>query len=182
MSKYKEWANLKEKVWQDLSNGARSPAPLLYLITIIIVAGGVGVWFPITQGSGDIKANLMTYVFALISAILADFLLEEKDKTQSYNMLVISIVVVIIALTVYTITASGTGNLNASISSYIPIGIATILLWTVWWILIPKTKFDLEQETIKSSTIGTPEPASNAKNRSLSALKSARKAEGSNNE
>ncbi|WP_422139544.1 hypothetical protein [Endozoicomonas sp. ALC020] len=164
MSKYSDWTKLREEISKNISTGFHAPAPVLYLLSVVIIAGGVGVWLPLFDGIQGLKSNLMTYVFALLSAILADFLMQKNVETEGYVVFVITIVVLIITGTIASL------NIESLVWSLLCMGVAVLLLFLLWWLLIIPGKFDITAREIKQATVGSDHASKTAQDKSLDAL------------
>lgn len=75
------WKSMILTAGEKLAAFTNNPSATLYFISIIIAAGGVGVWLPIINGESFSFNNATTYVFALLSAMLADYLIKKMILT-----------------------------------------------------------------------------------------------------
>ena len=168
-----EWKRFYNDIEKMSCKGFKRPGPLLYFISIIVIAGGVGVWLP-WLSSGSLSAQgLMTYIFALLAAMIADFITQEKKResfSRDFSFFIIAIVIFIICITVVA--------LNLCRYS-IPVSLISLsLLWWLWWILLEEKKFEITIETIENSTIGSGEKDVDSESKSLAALKARRSSAG----
>ena len=111
----------------------------------------------------------MTYIFALLAAVIADFMTQEK-KRESYSkdmsVFIIALVVSIICITVLSLKLTGLWQWII----FIPL----LLLWWLWWILLEFEKFDISPVEIERSTIGLSKEEPGSGKKSLAALKNLR--------
>ena len=87
------WKNFGAELKEPSSKGFERPGPLFYFIAIIVIAGGVGIWLPFVS-TGDLSSQaITTYIFALLAAVIADFMTqEEKRKKYTKDMTVFILV------------------------------------------------------------------------------------------
>lgn len=161
----KGWAALLCEIFNKTKLGISSPGPFFYFISIIILAGGVGVWLPLVQYPQITPTSIMTYIFALLSALMADFFTQNENRSSAskdFSIFIISIVVFIICLTVL------------SLQSVVPhwlILIPLFFTWWLWWLLLEESKFDISPKQVEESTIGRGRPEGSGESKSLAALK-----------
>lgn len=165
-----DWKKFLLELKEMTFRGFKKPAPLFYFISIIVIAGGVGVWIPWISSGQISSQSVMTYIFALLAAVIADFMTQEEKRgsySKDMSVFIIAVVVLIICTTVIA--------LRVCEYSLLIIFVSLFLLWWLWWILLEEKKFDLTQEGVKQATIGmnTEEPDSESK--SLAAFKKAKK-------
>lgn len=161
-----EWKSFYDDLKRMTFKGLKRPGPFLYFISIIVVAGGVGVWLP-WLSSGELGSQgLMTYTFALLAAVIADFVTQDEKRnsfSRDFSIFIIALVVLIICITVIA--------LNLCQYSIPVLFISLMLLWWLWWILLEDKKFDIPIDEIEHSTIGSGEGAADSDDTSLAALK-----------
>lgn len=163
-----DWKAFAVELRHLSTKGFAKPGPFFYFVSIIIVAGGVGIWLPWVSTGVLSSQSIMTYIFALLAAFIADFMTkEEEERSKKYSkdmtIFIFSIVVFIIC------TAVLAGKVcNHSI---VIISCSLVLLWWLWWILLEDQKFALSGETVEKSTIGSVDEEPGREKKSLAALK-----------
>ncbi len=166
----KHWSSFFSNVWTTFATGFDRPGPFLYFISIIVIAGGVGIWFPwISSGIYD-DNSIMTYVFALLAASIADYLIgsnTHKDN-KDISIAVITFVVFVIAVTILSVIV------DHCLLKNILRGLSLLLLWALWWFLLDHTRFDIDRKTIANATIGADSPQSDIEETGLSAFQRSR--------
>lgn len=172
-----EWKVFFGDLKKMTTKGFKRPGPIFYFVSIIVIAGGVGVWLPWIS-LGELRPeSIMTYIFALLAAIIADFLTQDdqrNDYSKDMSVFIISIVVFIICITVIAL------EVCKNSLSVISLALALALLWWLWWILLEVKKFDIPPEVIAKAIIGTNEKQSDSKDKSLAAFKSDKSPKGDN--
>lgn len=155
------FADIFNKTWLGLS----APGPTFYFISIIVIAGGVGIWLPLIQGVTFTPQTVMTYIFALLSAVMADFLTQEDKRSsisKDFSIFIISMVVIVICATVISLQA---------FSAWWAILFPLVLTWWLWWLLLEERKFDISPRKVEKSTIGSDSSEGYGEGKSLAALK-----------
>lgn len=166
MSNWKRFAHELKAV---STKGFAKPGPFFYFVSIIVVAGGVGIWLPWVSTGELSHQSIVTYIFALLAAVIADFMTqEEKSKKYTKDMTVFIFAIVVLVICI-TVVANNVSNYSVEI-----ISCSLVLLWWLWWILLEDQKFDLQAETVEKSTIGSIEEEPDSKSKSLAALKASR--------
>lgn len=155
-----EWGKFFFAIKTLALRGFKKPAPVFYFSSVILIAGGTGFWYPfISNGKPDIN-SAMTYVFALLAAVVADFFTTSRDENflknwsrieKDFTLLVVSFVVLITSFCVVSVI------LASGLWAWLFMTVSAILVWFLWWVLLEPQKFgiDITQDKVKSSTIGT---------------------------
>lgn len=175
MSKAKgEWSSFFATLKKLFVRGFKKPAPTFYFVSVIFVAGGVGFWYPfISTGQPDLN-SAMTYVFALLAAIVADFFTSSRgedflenwnDVEKDFTLLVVSLMVLITSLAVVALLVGD------SLWAWLWMGVSSFLVWFLWWILLEPQKFGLSIEAVARSTIGDDQSFSGKSGINLEELK-----------
>lgn len=170
----KEWSKFFSTLSKLFKRGFRKPAPTLYFLSVICVAGGVGFWFPfLSTGEPDLN-SAMTYVFALLAAVVADFFTSSRsdnfldnwgDVEKDFTLLVVSLMILITSCAVIAMI------IGCGIWAWIWMAVSALLVWFLWWILLEPQKFGLDRETVAQSTIGIAKPSTGKSGISLEELK-----------
>lgn len=172
-----EWGKFFNTIWYLTKRGFHKPAPLFYFVSIILVAGGVGFWLPIFSGKPADMSSAMTYIFALLAAVVADFFAASRgsdylegwsDIEKDFTLFVVSLVVFITVLAVVA-TVIGCG-----FWAWAAMVISALLVWYLWWVLLEPQKFGINLREIKAATIGSAQPPTGAAGRTLQDLKNER--------
>lgn len=154
-----EWSKFFSTLAKLFVRGFKKPAPSFYFVSVIFIAGGVGFWYPfISTGKADLN-SAMTYVFALLAAVVADFFTSSRgeeflenweDVEKDFTLLVVSLVVLITSCTVVSVVV------GFGVWAWVWMGVSSLLMWFLWWILLEPQKFGLplDRETVAQSTIG----------------------------
>lgn len=172
-----EWSRFFNIIWDLTKRGFYKPAPLFYFVSIILVAGSVGFWLPIFSGKSADMSSAMTYVFALLAAVVADFFAASRgreylenwsDIEKDFTLFVVSLVVFVTVLAVIaTVIGCGFWAWAAMVMS-------ALLVWYLWWILLEPQKFGIKLNEIKAATIGSAQPPTGTAGKTLQELKNAR--------
>ncbi|MGP4843110.1 hypothetical protein ACTXGQ_03165 [Marinobacter sp. 1Y8] len=173
----KEWCKFFNTLATLFKRGFRKPAPTLYFLSVICVAGGVGFWFPfLSTGKPDLN-SAMTYVFALLAAVVADFFTSSRSEgfldnwdhiEKDFTLLVVSLMILITSCAVIAMI------IGYGMWAWIWMAISAFLVWFLWWILLEPQKFGLDRETVTQSTIGVAQPSSGKPGIGLEDLKKTR--------
>lgn len=176
-----EWKRFFRTIWYLTKRGFHKPAPLFYFVSIILVAGGVGFWLPIFSGKSADMSSAMTYVFALLAAVVADFFAAPRgrdyleswsDIEQDFTLFVVSLMIFVTVLAVVAIVVGcGFWAWAAMITS-------ALLVWYLWWVLLEPQKFGIKLNEIKAATIGSAQPPTGSAGKTLQELKNAKLNEG----
>lgn len=176
-----EWKRFFRTIWFVTKRGFYRPAPSFYFVSIILVAGGVGFWLPIFDGKSADMNSAMTYIFALLAAVVADFFAAARgrdyldnwgDIEKDFTLFVVSLVVFITVMAVVAIVV------GCGMWAWVAMAISALLVWYLWWILLEPQKFGIKLDDIKSATIGSVQPSKGTAGKTLQDLKNARAAEG----
>ena len=156
-----EWKVFSSTLFELISRGFKKPSPLIYFLSIILLAGGVGFWYPLLD-TGEANLNsAMTYVFAILAAVVADFFTSSRgedflegwnDVEKDFTVLVVGLVVFIASFSVIAVV------LKCGFWAWLWMFVAAIMVWLLWWILLEPQKFGIpiSRETVEQSTIGDP--------------------------
>lgn len=175
-----EWKKFFSAIWYFTRRGFHKPAPFFYFVSIILVAGGVGFWLPMFSGKSADMSSAMTYIFALLAAVVADFFAANKgsdylngvsDIEKDFTLFVVSLVVFITVLAVVA-TVIGCG-----FWAWFAMALSVLMVWYLWWILLEPQKFGINLAEIKAATIGSDQPPKGTAGKSLKDLKNERSAE-----
>jgi hypothetical protein len=173
------WKNFFSILKDLVVRGFVRPAPTIYFLSVIVLAGGVGFWYPILGETGEPNLNsAMTYVFALLAAVVADFftssrgedfLDEWEEFEKDFTVLIVGLVVIIASLAVVGVA------LKSGFLAWLSMVGAAVFLWLLWWILLEPKKFGIpiSRKIVEESTIGDPKQTKTAddKRKSLKELK-----------
>lgn len=172
-----EWGRFFNIILELTKRGFYKPAPLFYFVSIILVAGSVGFWLPIFSGKSADMSSAMTYVFALLAAVVADFFAASREREylegwsgieKDFTLFVVSLVVFVTVLAVIaTVIGCGFFAWAAMIMS-------ALLVWYLWWILLEPQKFGIKLNVITVATIGSVKPQTGTAGKTLQELKNSR--------
>jgi O-antigen/teichoic acid export membrane protein len=180
-----EWGMFFSTILDITKRGFYKPAPLFYFVSIILVAGGVGFWLPIFGGKPADMNSAMTYIFALLAAVVADFFSASRGQDfldgwetieKDFTLFVISLVIFIAVLAVVAMVVGCGGWAWASMI------LSAFLVWYLWWILLEPEKFGIPLSDIKIATIGSTQQPQGAAGKSLQDLKNLRASKGQRND
>jgi hypothetical protein len=157
-----KWNKVLDELNTDFWNGFNNPTPFMYFLSIIVFCGGIGVFISFYKGNYDI-ANIATYIFALMSSLVVDLFLKDRDcngKSKDMLMCIICFCIFIMSLTLISVSL----NESQIILKWYIVFISLLSTWYLWWILSSgdsKLK-DKEptREDIRDSTIGSDPSAS----------------------
>lgn len=94
-----QWRVLWAEIAECCALIAASPTAVCYLIVALVLGGGMGAWFPPILGHSVGSDALGTYVFAVLSPLFADMLLDSDAllRTVSKDMRIVLLTVSAIA-------------------------------------------------------------------------------------
>ncbi|MDD5703539.1 MAG: hypothetical protein PHU23_16010 [Dehalococcoidales bacterium] len=81
-----EWSELKVLINSAGSQLVQTPTAFLYFLTVMILGGAAGIWVPFLSEHGKVGFDAFSsYVFAVLSPIIADLLLKPaEDGKQNF--------------------------------------------------------------------------------------------------
>ncbi|MCM2357513.1 MAG: hypothetical protein NDI77_05145 [Geobacteraceae bacterium] len=168
MFKHFKWNAVYEKLDSDFRDGFKSATPFMYFISIIVFCGGIGVWISFYQKNFDL-ANISTYIFALISSLMVDLILNKDDAKYKDKAFMMCIICCFIFIMSFAVAAVALSKGLLLLKWYLGVT-ALISAWYLWWILSSNDiKLGPTRQEIRDSTIGS-DPSASLKGKGLSEL------------
>lgn len=127
------WKEYLISFFVRLGDFLKNPIIVLYFISIVLIVGSFGVWYPYFEttdhptnffiAEGTLK-NLATYVIALLAATMADFLLSKVERSKGLKIFAFSIFLLALIAAVLALTK------HLPLFGYLGLSL-TYLLWIV---------------------------------------------------